>query len=242
MLPETFPGRPKLLHFFLRIVSLAFEDNERTGQFIRHLGATTLKFFLDAPASAPECTDTAVAGERWLTLPMIPAGTCHMQTAVLMHDSPPSGRHHLALFADGLCQVQEVDEADNYIALVPEVMVGGGGGLPELWFDSTSSLTFDPEAGVIFGDITVCNTGGAPSGSFYVDLYVDSPTALPCGTMGDEYRSYPSLAAGACASAWATSPFLVDLGYPKTAWVFVDSMCTVSESNENNLWDWQYDL
>ena len=48
MLAETLARGAELLHFFLRIGGFALEHNERAGQFVRHLGAAALQFFLAA--------------------------------------------------------------------------------------------------------------------------------------------------------------------------------------------------
>src|SRR2546421_180637 len=46
MLSKTFPHRAQLLEPFLRVVSFAFQNNERTREFVAHLGAAAFEFFL----------------------------------------------------------------------------------------------------------------------------------------------------------------------------------------------------
>ena len=46
MLPETFPGRAKLLEPLLRVVRFALEHNQRARQFVGHFRAAALQLFL----------------------------------------------------------------------------------------------------------------------------------------------------------------------------------------------------
>ena len=49
MLGKALVGRTDLFEFLLRIVTFAFEDDERSREFVRHLGAPAFQLFL-APA------------------------------------------------------------------------------------------------------------------------------------------------------------------------------------------------
>jgi hypothetical protein len=200
--------------------------------------ASTLKFFLDAPPANATCTDPSIPGEMWLSVDAVAPGACQMTGSLLFFDNPSPGTHRLALFADGLCQATEFDEQDNYVVLTPDLLVAAPM-QAELWFNPDSRLYWDSTTGQMWGEISVCNVGSAAAGAFYVDFSANA--ALPaCGFIGVEYQSYPSLAAGACTPMWLTTRQMPGLGFAKSAQVFIDSTCSVVESNENNVWTYDY--
>jgi hypothetical protein len=202
-------------------------------------GGSTLKFFLDAPAGRAGCADPSIPGEMWQTMTGIGPASCSMSAATTFFDDPTPGSHTLALFADGLCEADEADENDNYVELTPALNVPAPM-QAELWFDSTSSLNWDATNNQMWGDIRVCNFGTAAAGQFYVDFNPNEPSTPGCDYTGTEFHSFAGLAAGACSETWTTMHHAPGAGFWKTAKVIVDTNCAVVESNESNIWSWDY--
>jgi hypothetical protein len=201
--------------------------------------ASTLKFFLDRPATVARCADPAIPGETWLDMDDVGPGACVSSGEMTFFQSPTPGSHKLALFADGLCQTMEADENDNYVLLTPDLYVAPPT-QAELWFNPTSMLYWDTANNEIWGEISVCNFGTMAADSFYVDFSPDA-TLPACGWVGAEYQLHPGLAAGACTPMWTTARYAPGAGFAKVARVMVDSLCLVEESNELNVWSWDYD-
>jgi hypothetical protein len=203
-------------------------------------GPTTLKFYLDAPAFAPACSDPTLPTERPLPLSSIAAGSCYSDTFAA-YEGASAGPHRVAMFLDGACNTTELDESDNYSVFTPDLVVDAPTGTPELWFDSSSQLYWNATFDSVYMQVRVCNFGGAAAGAFWVDFWADALAPAPCGQNGDDFEHFTGLAAGACTSWWTTQTVYVGTGtVEKTAQVLIDSTCAVAETSEANLWTVTY--
>jgi hypothetical protein len=91
--------------------------------------------------------------------------------------------------------------------------------------------------------ITIQNYGVVASGPFWVDFYKDRPDSskIPCDTTGQHYTWFSGLAAGA-NTTWTFQTSWPG-GKSYIYFAFVDSLCQVSESNEdNNQTGWSVDV
>lgn len=188
-----------------------------------YAGNFYVNLYLDA-GSAPGPDDPY---DGWAWVPGLGGG----ETTLAVADVGPVGEGTYASWAyvDPDEWIEESNEGNNTAG--PETVVVE----PEAPADPDLTITvFD---GLTDGDYTlyeieVTNTGGADSGSFYLDLFYDSIYEPVMGDYGDAYVSVPSLAPGA-SYTWDPD---VEQG-PEIvwdSWLLVDTDDAVQESDEGN--------
>ncbi len=132
-------------------------------------------------------------------------------------------------FVDSNCALPEPNETNNQSSLTCVTT------LPNLHI---TGMTVTPESGVAGTTatvtVTIANVGSIAAPAFRVDTWFDRPSAPDCGETGNVSRNFNWLAAG--ASVTFTNPFTfgATTGVHRV-WSFVDSHCTVPETNENYL-------
>lgn len=184
-------------------------------------GAST--FFVDLfvdPSSTPKVGDQ---GEDWSLISYV--GPDETERASFSFEASP-GTHEVVLVVDTEDKVQESNEGNNVHST--EVEVSGsstGANLSVDYFDYIADDTY------VYYVVDVYNSGTEDVGAFYVDVYVNEPSAPVLGSDGDEWVEVSSLAAGDTESA----DFLIETWcYSCMSWVLVDSYDTIEESDETD--------
>ena len=216
----TDPASPEINQFFAITVTVRNQGSGTARNFVASL-------FQD---SAPAACQASTA-EWTATIPQLAAG----ETASVRFSHSGLGDlnpHALYAKADGICSVAESDETNNLLgpqtvqAVQTELAIG--------------ALHFDPLAPVENQPFTVTmaisNTGSLASGIFTTTLYVDqSLTPGSCSQPGWASQVSASLQPGESRKLSFVYPGFANPGQHEFL-TYVDSTCTVSESEElNNL-------
>jgi MYXO-CTERM domain-containing protein len=170
-------------------------------------------------ATAPGCW---TLGDVFQSVSSLAAGSC--TTLTFTRTGTASGTYTAWAQVDSTCGVTESNEGNNTASKVYTVNP-----LPDLRVASFSAFVMGTTVNF---SATICNNGTAVASGFWLDLYYDRSTAPACGTLGDDYLSISSLAAGDCVTKTFTRTATPTGTY--TGWARVDSGCSVTESNETN--------
>lgn len=175
--------------------------------------------FLD-PDASPSIGDI---GQRFERVAFLGPGDRH-EVDFTFNVAP--GFHEVVVLLDSTGVIEEGNEGNNLGNAVIDLV----NHTPEANLQVTSFSYLSDDTDILYF-VEVENIGDAASGSFYIDLYVDSFGAPAVGQDGDDYVQMTSLAPGQSQ----TAEFIVtQYCYLCASWAFVDSFGNVSESNETD--------
>lgn len=153
-------------------------------------------------------------------------GPGEVGTVVFTAPGMSTGAHTVHVLLDTEGAIAESNESNN--AGVTSVVVDGSSLPADLVVDA---FTYVADAGSVYYWISVSNYGDLPTGSFYVDLYLDEVFAPEPGQDGDVYVDVASI------GPWETLAFeYTHLGRCDGCWSWVqaDSYDEIPESYEDD--------
>ena len=180
-------------------------------------------FWVDAflnPASPPLVGDI---GEEYTQITFLGPGE---RTEVGFTFPATVGFNSVTVLLDSTNTISETNEANN----LGDAFIEVAGHTPEANLQIVD-FSYVADATEIYYVVDVQNIGDAPTGPFYIDLYVDHVGAPATGEEGDAFQQVDGLQPGATSSV----DFLVTQPcFFCSSWVFVDSFGDIAESNESD--------
>jgi len=186
-------------------------------------GGTSWSCTLDLYYNRPTAPKSSEAGNASLPVGSLTGGAC----TKLSHVAKLSGGTYTSwAYVDRQGQAPETDETNN---LYGPLLFSIGTGTADLVLSSLYAQV--TPSGQVSYSIGVCNKGTATSGSCFLSVYYDLPSAPTAANKADGSIFIGGIASGLCTS-------FVWLGTlapgSHTSWAWVDSTEMVKEQNEQN--------
>lgn len=186
--------------------------------------------WLDLWTDQPASVSCPAVGNRWLPIGVLAAGESRVYTFTGL-TAPPTGTRVLRVHADSFCTSDDNNRGNNQ-GVLTYTSVPVFQALPDFSISSIALNPSSPVSGESFTVGVVVSNAGATANARWLDVWRNQSAEAACGMIGDRWVFAGIIPQGQTR----TYSFSMTAGAPGAATLraFVDSSCSVEESNETN--------